>query len=115
MATLTTKAAVLATAPELATVTEAEWTQALADVALEVPEDNLGDKAELAQRLWVAHTLAVKHPEMGTQQVQSVTMGGMSKTYAAAQPTTASEWGDTAYGRRLESLLAGTILAVGLA
>lgn len=117
---LTTRAKVLGTAPELAAVPDpaepepSQWRQLLEDVDLEMPATSLGDKAELAQRLWVAHTLTLMHPELRKREVTSVTIGGMSKSYSASATMTGKDWGLTPYGQRLEVLLAAPLLAVGV-
>lgn len=104
---LTTKEAVLATAPELAKLAGAEWdatwAQALADVSLEVSEDVWGESTELASRLLVAHTLLLSHPHLQARQVVSVSALGVSKTYASgAAPTSALD--GTPYGQRFARL-----------
>lgn len=116
MPTLTTKEAVLAMAPELARLSDLTIQQALLDVALEVRAENLGEYGELAQRLWVAHSLSVANPTITPRQTSSVTMGGMSKTFTTSSTSTVdgNDLDATSYGRRLKGLLDSVLLRVGV-
>lgn len=105
---LTTKAAVLLAAPELASVVDdARWNLAIADADQDTPERVLGAKAERAARYLVAHMLVVSErtkKSAGRGQVVSETVGPMSRTYAvqaSAGGTVAEEWlRSTPYGEQ---------------
>jgi hypothetical protein len=112
--TLTTKTAVLGTAPELVAIPDpadpepSQWRQTLADVALEVPIEPWGDdaRAELAQRLWVAHTLSLANPRLMKRALSSVSIGPTTKSYATGSSLAASDWLEqTPYGTRLMRLV----------
>lgn len=114
MTTLTTKSAVLGTAPELVAIPDpaapepSQWRQTLADVGLEVPTEPWGDdaRAELAQRLWVAHALSLANPRLLKRALASVSIGPTSKSFATGSSLTARDWLDqTPYGSRLNHLV----------
>jgi hypothetical protein len=123
MAALTTRDAVLETAPELAGIPDpappalSEWRRVLLDVELQVPAAAWGFRAELAQRLWVAHVLTLNHPELERRQLSGVTLGGMSKQYAVGGASASSEaraWlSRTRHGQRLLDMMEGLLVAAG--
>jgi hypothetical protein len=79
------KADVLARWPKLAAVTDdAEWTAAIGDAAVLVPAAVWGTLVDLAMIHLAAHDLFTGHPELLTGQVQSESVGGVSRTYAVA-------------------------------
>lgn len=89
---LTTKGAVLLTAPALASVTDdARWTQKLADadaqVSLEVFPLDVGgiNYAELAARYLVAHTLTLEErvKSGASGPITNVRVGDVSTTFAS--------------------------------
>jgi hypothetical protein len=84
VAHLTTKAAVLLTAPELVSVPDDRFDQALSDVDLEVDPAFFGTQAERAARLLSAHLLTVQGKGSQAGALQSITVGPMTKTFAQA-------------------------------
>lgn len=113
---LTTKGAVLLTAPALAAITDdARWTQKLADadaqVNLEVfPLDVAGvNYAELAARYLVAHMLTLEEQAKSgaSGQITNVRVGDVSTTFASPYSSKAA-WEawlmGTEFGRRFLDL-----------
>lgn len=119
---LTTRARVLATAPELAGIPYPPgpddpdvWGVALEDAAAWTRDRDFGEDEELAQRLYVAHTLVVSNPQLERRQTTSFTAGSVSKTLAATQTaSTSDDWFLlTRHGKRLRDLMLGlTTIAV---
>jgi hypothetical protein len=79
------QADILARWPKLAPVTDpSEWTAAIGDAALLVPAAVWGAQTDLATIHLAAHSLFLAHPELLTGQVQSESVGGVSRSYAVA-------------------------------
>jgi hypothetical protein len=105
MALTIDKADVLLVAAELSAVTDSQWAQLLADVADEVGPSVAGSQ-QRADRMGVqlaAHLATVRHMRAGggaqTGALASVSMGGVSKSFAQPQATSTSALGTTKYGQ----------------
>lgn len=118
MPLLTTRDRVLATAPELAGIPYPPgpavpdvWGVALEDAARWTRDRGFGEDEELAQRLFVAHTLVVANPQLERRQAVSFTAGSVSKTMATTQTASTSDewWLLSRYGKRLQDLVAGLL------
>ncbi len=71
----------------LAIESTAEWTAALGDAAAMTPASVWGARADLATIHLAAHALFLAYPELAlTGQVQSESVGGVSRSYAVAPP-----------------------------
>jgi hypothetical protein len=101
----TTQGAVLAIAPELATVSQNAWDAVLADVALQVGS-NWGRKQEIGQRYLAAHRLTLIARADKGGQVMAERTGDVSTSYAASG---GADYAETAYGREFERLRRGAI------
>ncbi|MFZ5440468.1 MAG: DUF4054 domain-containing protein [Myxococcota bacterium] len=119
MALTIDKADVLLVAGELSSLTDAQWAQVLADVALEVDVGPLTQAQ--ADRLGVqlaAHLATERYATSGgggaAGPLQSVTVGPVSKSFAVASHAQNSALGSTKYGREYLRLvrLFGRRLAV---
>jgi hypothetical protein len=91
MALTVDKADVLLMAAELSAVSDAQWAQIWADVALEVGEVTAGSQAR-ADRMAIqlaAHLATVRHVRVGGAAspgpLTSVSVGGVSKSFAQPQ------------------------------
>lgn len=100
---LTTKAAVLLTAPELSTVTDDQWTQAIDDAELLMNSTAFDTRAELAARYLVAHLLTMSQ-RRGGGNVSSVSVGPVSVQYGISVASDASTFDQTSYGRQFKLL-----------
>jgi hypothetical protein len=115
---VTTRDSVLQIAPELSAVpdTDARWLRFIADVEIELNPDVWDVRYQRGVDLLVAHwmTLSVRAP--GTSMrgpVQSETVGGVSRTYAAGNMAM-NAYDSTPYGaeyRRLARIVGGGPLA----
>lgn len=94
-----TKAQVLERCPEFANLADPIIPDAIADAYLQ-QSASWGVQADLAAIYLTGHILGVQHPELVKNQVQSVSAGGVSKTYAVASaPGELGALGLTRYGR----------------
>jgi hypothetical protein len=94
-----TKADVLARCPEFASLADPIIPNAIADAMLQ-QSASWGVQANLAAIYLTGHILALEYPALVKNQVQSVSAGGVSKTYAVGQvDTSAGALGLTRYGR----------------
>jgi hypothetical protein len=96
VADVTTKAAVLNLAPELAGVSEERFAWAIHAAGLELSAEHYGARLELAATYLVAHILTISE-RSGVGPVQSISVAGVSKSFA----TGSSSGGDleaTPYG-----------------
>jgi len=101
----TTQTAVLAIAPELASVSQDAWDIVLADVAEQVGSQ-WGGKQEMAQRYLAAHRLTLIARQDKGGEITSERTGDVATSYASGG---AESYAETSYGREYERIRRGAI------
>jgi hypothetical protein len=100
-----TRAEVLKRVPALSAVPDGdEWTTAIARADLECAADAWGTLHDDGRCYLVAHILALGHLELGGRPVQSLSVGGVSKSYAVAAGSPLEYLGETYAGRTFAHL-----------
>jgi hypothetical protein len=109
------QADILARWPKLAQVTDsAEWTAAIADAALLVPAAVWGTLTDLATIHLAAHQLFVMRPDLTPRQVQSESVGGVSRSYVVASPGSGGGYQGTDAGQAYLRLRATLALGISV-
>ncbi len=103
---LTTKASVLLTAPDLANgVTDEQWVQAISDADQMISPGFFPDgQEEIAARYYVAHKLTVDQRGGAAGGLQAYRAGGVSASFASSwfSSTEGNAWlSSTSFGQRL--------------
>jgi len=100
-----TRAEVLRRVPSLSAVPDGdEWTAAIARAEIECAADAWGTLHDDGRCFLVAHILLLGHPELGGRPVASLSVGGVSKTYAIAAGSPLEYLGQTNAGRTFAHL-----------
>lgn len=105
MAISITWADVVLIAPELSTVPTGAQNAILADVDLQVNEDVLESKYNLAAKYLCAHLATIRARAGAGGPVTSVSVGAVSKSYGASIADGAAQLGSTGYGLEYERII----------
>lgn len=95
----TTKARVLATAPNLSTMSDASFSIAIEDAALEIEAAVFGTYEELAQRCYVAHVLTLAQRD-GSGELFQKKVGDVEVRFHSSTLKDPRRFDETGYGRR---------------
>jgi hypothetical protein len=116
---LTTKANVLAIAPNLSTISDDTWALFLADVENHISQSVFGAKTEEAARYWVAHYLTlIKDSSLASASgpIVKERVGDVMREYAKVNNLSSSEkdYSRTGYGQKFLTIRKSTIVCFGV-